>query len=166
MDSNCKSHIELINQQIKELMGAYRDAIKHLDISESEFWVWYTLTSMNGHYTQQDICNMWSLPKQTVNTVMSHMRRKKYAYLEAVPGRRTKKTIYLTEEGKKRGLAIVSLITSAEESVYGSIPPEEFEQVTGTFGKYINVLRKELSERVARLTARKSQKTRKEGNLL
>ena len=166
MDSNCKSHIERINQQIKELMGAYRDAIRYLEISESEFWVWYTLTAMDGNYTQQDICNMWSLPKQTVNTVISHMKRKKYAYLEAVPGRRTKKTIFLTEEGKARGNAIVSLITSAEESVYSAIPPEEFAQVTSTFGKYIHVIRKELSTRVARLTSRKTRKTRKEGSAL
>ena len=77
----------LINRQSKELVGIYRDAVKRLGISNSEFWIWYTLVAMDGEYTQQEIGRMWSLPKQTVNTVVAHLRRTRHAYLEAVPGK-------------------------------------------------------------------------------
>jgi hypothetical protein len=85
MEINYRAHIEQINKQIKELLGIYREAVKRLDISESEFWVWYTLVTMEGDFTQQDICALWSLPKQTVNTAIAHMRLRRYATLGSRP---------------------------------------------------------------------------------
>ena len=137
---------DLVILQIKELVGVYRCAIKHLAISESEFWIWYTLVTMPGQYTQQDICAMWSLPKQTVNTVITGMRLKKFAYLEAVPGTRNHKTVHLTEEGKRRGQEIVSPVTSAEQLAFSKMPKEELSLLTQLFGKYIGTLRGELHE--------------------
>lgn len=55
---------------------------------------------MEGEHSQQDICSMWSLPKQTVNTIITHMVQKGFASLEVVPGTRNRKTIHLTEAGK------------------------------------------------------------------
>ena len=80
MNPKHKEHVGLVNRQVKELAGIYRDAVKHLDISDSEFWVWYTLVSTDEAYTQQDICSMWSLPKQTVNSIITHLRLKKFAH--------------------------------------------------------------------------------------
>ncbi len=143
MKPNYKAHTEAINRKIKELVGIYRDAVKHLNISESEFWIWYTLISMDGDHTQQDICAMWSLPKQTVNTVITQMRIKKYAYLEAKSGTRKHKTVRLTEEGKKYGEALVLPITLAEKKAFEKISSDEISLVTKIFGKYIEILRGE-----------------------
>lgn len=141
-----KKHIDLVNQQIKELIGVYRDAARTLDISESEFWVWYTLVTMDGDHTQQDICQTWSLPKQTVNTVISHMRRRKYAYLEAVPGWRSRKTIYLTPEGRKYGEELVRPVMQAEKRAFEKMPEEDLALVTAAFAKYIRAIREELHD--------------------
>lgn len=135
-----------VNQQIKELMSVYRNAIKHLSVSESEFWIWYTLVTLEGEHTQQDICAMWSLPKQTVNTVITGMRLKKLAYLEAIPGTRNHKIVRLTEEGKRRGEEIVRPVTKAEQQTFAKIPQEELTLLTQIFGKYIETLRGELHE--------------------
>ncbi|MBQ3490865.1 MAG: MarR family transcriptional regulator [Clostridia bacterium] len=145
MTLNYKEHAEAINRKIKELVGMYRDTVKHLNISESEFWIWYTLVSIDGEHTQQDICTMWSLPKQTVNTVITQMRIKKYAYLEAKSGTRKHKTVRLTEEGKKYGEALVLPITLAEKKAFDKISTEEISLVTKVFGKYIEILRREFN---------------------
>ena len=147
MTVNYKSQVSLINKQIKELIGVYRDAVKNLDISESEFWVWYTLIAMDGDYTQQDICNMWSLPKQTVNTIISQLKRKRYAYLEAVPGRRRNKVIYLTEAGKQFGEELVRPISSAENRVFEKFPTEQLNLVNNAFAQYIEAIRQEFCGR-------------------
>ena len=139
-----KEHIEQINQQIKELLGLYRDAIKQRALSESEFWVWYTLVAMEGEYTQQDICTLWSLPKQTVNTVIAHLKRKKLAYLEASPRGRNHKIVRLTPEGKRQGQTIISPITQAEQRAFEKVSTEEMGRVIGTFAKYISIMRGEL----------------------
>lgn len=146
MNNNYNSQVGLINKRIKELIGTYRDAIKHLDISESEFWIWYTLFAMEGEHTQQDICNIWSLPKQTVNTVITHMRLKRLAYLEAVPKTRNRKIVRLTEEGKRYAEALVLPITRAEEKAFERMAPDEIEAVNNVFGKYIEIIRGELNE--------------------
>lgn len=143
MNQSYKEQVELINKQIKEMVGIYRDAVKQLDISESEFWIWYTLVAMDGDYTQQDICSVWSLPKQTVNTIITHMKLKKYAYLEAIPGTRNHKVIRLTDEGRKYGEKVVLPISKAEERAFEKISPDEFTLVTNIFGKYIDVIRGE-----------------------
>lgn len=145
MNLNCKEQAESINRKIKELVGIYREAVKHLNISESEFWIWYTLVAVEGEHTQQDICAMWSLPKQTVNTVITHMRLKKYAYLENVPGTRNHKIIRLTDEGRKHGEKMVSPISLAEEKAYAKISPEELAHVANVFGRYIEIVRGELN---------------------
>ena len=141
MNQNYKEQGELINRQIKELVGIYRDAVKHLDVSESEFWIWYTLVTTEGEHTQQDICSMWSLPKQTVNTIITHMRRKKYAYLEAIPGTRNHKVIRLTDAGRAYGENLILPITQAEEKAFDKISPEEISLVTTIFGKYIEIVK-------------------------
>ena len=144
MKRQYKPHVELINQQIKELVGIYRDVIKHLDITESEFWIWYTLVNMDGEFTQQDISTIWSLPKQTVNTLITRMRLKKLAYLEVVPGTRNHKIVRLTEEGRRFGEKMILPISSAEERAFENISKEEISLVTNAFSKYIGFIRKEL----------------------
>ena len=143
MNQSYKEQVELINKQIKEMVSIYRDAVRHLNISESEFWIWYTLVAMDGSYTQQDICSVWSLPKQTVNTIITHMKLKKYAYLEAIPGTRNHKVIRLTDEGRKYGEKIVLPISKAEEKAFEKISPDEFALITNLFGKYIEIIRGE-----------------------
>ena len=145
MNLNHKEQVESINRKIKEFVGIYREAVKHLNISESEFWIWYTLVAIEGEHTQQDICAMWSLPKQTVNTVITHMRLKKYAYLENVPGTRNRKIVRLTDEGKKRGEAMISPISLAEEKAFEKISYEELAHVANVFGRYIEIVRRELN---------------------
>lgn len=146
MNPGHKAQIDLINQQMKELVGIYRDAVKGLDISESEFWTWYTLITIEGPHTQQDICSMWSLPKQTVNTVITRMRLKRYAYLESVPGTRNHKIVRLTEEGRKYGETLILPISRAEEKVLSKVSSEEISLVTNLFGKYIDMIRSEFHE--------------------
>ena len=82
MGESTKKQTEVINQQIKDLVGIYRTVVGRLGMSENEFWIWYALIVMGGSYTQQDICLMWSLSKQTVNTIISNMVRKGYASLD------------------------------------------------------------------------------------
>lgn len=144
MDRGCKQQLEIINRQIKELVAIYRDTVRGWDVSESEFWIWYTLLTMEGNFSQQDICSMWSLPKQTVNTIVSQMKRKKYARLELCLRARNRKIIFLTEEGRRYGEKIIAPITGAEERSLARIPVEELIPVTHTLGKYIALLKKEL----------------------
>ena len=144
MDNNARKQLKVINQQIKELLGIYRDIVSHSGMSENEFWIWYTLVIMEGEYSQQDICSSWSLSKQTVNTIVSRMVQKELVFLEVVPGTRNRKIIRLTEKGRKYGESIVRTISDAENRAFDRLPNEDRNACTAAFGKYINILKEEI----------------------
>ncbi len=146
MGSFKKEQIEAINQQIKELVGIYRDAVADLGMSENEFWIWYSLIIMRGEYTQQDICESWSLSKQTVNTIINRMVRDELVELEVIPGTRNKKVIRLTEKGKIVGESLVMPIFEAEKKAIDRMPKKDISVCLDTLSEYIKIFREEMSK--------------------
>ncbi len=77
MNEPIKKQQGILNQQEKELAAIYHSAAIRYGISDSELWVWYALLVWGGEYSQQDICDIWSLPKQTVNSVIANLTKKR-----------------------------------------------------------------------------------------
>lgn len=145
MKDHYKEYLELLNQQVKELVGIYRGAVSRSGISENEFWVWYSLLAVDGEYSQQDICSTWSLSKQTVNTIVVNMARKGFVILEAIPGTRNRKNIRLTEAGREYGERIVAPISQAEQKAFEKLPLEHWDACTRMFSQYIDALKEEIN---------------------
>lgn len=147
MNKHKKQQLEIMNQQIKELTGIYHQAAAKSGISDNEFWVWYTLLVMENEHSQQDICDIWSLPKQTVNSVVANLVKKNFVHLEVIPGTRNRKIIRLTETGKKYGQNIVQHILEAEQRTIARMSDQERQTCISLLGKYIHLLREELHEK-------------------
>jgi len=146
MNERIKKQQGILNQQEKELTAIYRSAAIRYGISDSELWVWYALLVLGGEYSQQNICDIWSLPKQTVNSVIANLTKKGYVYLEAVPGTRNRKIIRLTEEGKAFGENRVLHIYEAETRAIEKMPEQELMTFIALMGKYITLLREEINK--------------------
>lgn len=144
MDNDTREQLEVINRQIKELVGLYRGSVGRSGISENEFWVWYTLIVMGGEYSQQDICLFWSLPKQTVNTIVRNMVKKGLATLVVIPGTRNRKVIRLTQAGREYGESLVCPISEAESRAFIMLPEADRLVCTAILGKYIDLLKGEI----------------------
>ncbi len=143
MEKTPKLQHEQLYTQIKEFIGVYRDAAAKLSISENEFWVWQTLIREPGEHTQQSLCNLLTLPKQTVNAIITHMILKKYVRLEKIPRQRVK-IIRLTDEGKLYGETLIHSTCLAENRAIEQIPAEEFAAMINSLQKYIGIIRYEL----------------------
>ncbi len=141
-----ETHIQLdrINRQIKELVGIYREAVSRSGISENEYWLWYALTVMEGEHTQQELCGMWSLSKQTVNSIISHMVKDGFVRLEPIAGTRNQKRILLTDAGRARGTEIVLPVSAAEEQTIYRMPAEMLSACNEALTLYTKILREEL----------------------
>ena len=146
MNYTTKGQLEIINQQMKQLTGIYKTAVSNLGISENEFWIWYALINMEDSLSQQDICDIWSFSKQTVNTIISHMVKNNYVTLEVVPGTRNRKNIHLTEEGKKFGESVIVPIFNAEVRALERIPLTERAACIAVLAKYAELLKEEIHE--------------------
>lgn len=146
MNEHIKEQLEKMNQQVKELAAIYHGIASKSGISDNEFWVWYAMLILENEYSQQDICDMWSLPKQTVNSIISALSQKGFLVLEAIPGTRNRKEIRLTQEGRKYGESIVKPIYLAEQNVLEKMSEEDREMCIDLMGRYINNLKGEIGQ--------------------
>lgn len=147
MDENTKKQVEIVNQKLKELNALYHIAAGKSGISDGEVSVWSILLTQGNEYSQQDLCSMLSLPKQTVNSLISNLRKKGYVVLEHVPGTRNRKVIRLTQEGLAYGKNRVMWIFEAEERAREGTDPQEVQVCISMLDKYIHKLKKEFAER-------------------
>lgn len=144
MDGSVREDFETIMQRLRGLERIYRAAISRAGISENEFWIWYTLLVFHGEYSQQDINEIWSLPKQTTNTIISNLTKKGYVTLQAIPGTRNRKCIRLTGAGRAYGERLVMPIYNAERRTAGRLPEGERRACIAAIGQYIDILKDEL----------------------
>jgi len=142
MDQNTKGQVDIINQKIKELNSVYHMAATKAKISDGEICIWSTLLNSNEEYSQQDLCDLLFLPKQTVNSIVSNLIKKDFVFLEHVPGTRNRKVIRLSEEGRTYGKEKVMWIFKAEAEAMEDTDPEEVQATISMLEKYILRLRK------------------------
>lgn len=144
MNKETKKQLETLNQQMKEITAVYHYSAIKFGISDSEFWVLYALLVLDGEYSQQDICEMWSLPKQTVNSVIRNMVKKGYVFLETIPGTRNRKIIRLTEDGKAFGENTVMRIYELEQRALLKMSEQERQTCIQLLSKYMTFLSEEI----------------------
>ncbi len=145
MNVKTSEHIETLIRQVKELNSVYREVLNKTGISENEFCVWYGLLLAEEEYSQQDLCELWSMAKQTVNTIIANSVKRGFMVLETVPGTRNRKIIRLTNEGRKYGESIVMPIFQAEQKAWERLSEKEQAECMAILGKYIMLLREELN---------------------
>ncbi len=144
MDKNTKSALVELNQKIKELNSIYRMAAAKSGISDGEAYVWLTLLDTEEVYSQQDLCEFLSLPKQTVNSIISRLIKQGFVTLEHAKGTRNRKVIRITEAGEVYGKEKVSWIYEAEQKVLEKSSFEQVRMCIEMIDKHCSLLRKEL----------------------
>lgn len=146
MDESTKKKVDTIIQKIKELNSLYHIAAGKSGISDGEISIWSALLSTE-EYSQQDLCELLFLSKQTVNSLIASLIKKGYVVLEHVPGTRNRKVIRLTEEGQNYGQSRVMWIFEAEQRAMEETDPKEVQACISMLEKYILHLRKEFNEK-------------------
>lgn len=147
MEKKIREQIDLINQKTKELNSLYRLAAYKSNISDGEVGIWSVLLNCNEEYSQQDLAEMLSLPKQTVNSLITRMIRKEFVVLEHSPGTRNRKVIRLTETGRCFGEQQVKWIFEAEQKAMENTDPEEAMAYISMLEKYIARFRNEIEQK-------------------
>lgn len=147
MNDKIKSSLEILKQKEKELSNLYRHIAVKFGISDNEFRIMYSLLISNSEYTQQSISSLLSLPKQTVNSVITNLIKKGYVYLETIPCTRNRKIIRLTDAGKDFGKNNVLHTYEAEQRAISKMTEVEMQTCVETLGKYIYLLQEEFASK-------------------
>lgn len=107
----------------KEDDGLYHRLAKHFGLSDSAFWILYTLEAEGHALTQAEMSGYLYLSKQTINSGIKSLEQAGYICLTGGPGR--KKYLQLTQTGQTLSARTVRPVLEMEERAFRAMPPEE-----------------------------------------
>ncbi len=107
--------------------GMYTEYAKNCGITPTLLWILYAINDDDTH-TQCQICYDWSLPKSTVNTLITELKNSGLIELEPIKGKRREMSIVLTESGKEYANRVLSPLYTLENEIYKQLDfdPKEF----------------------------------------
>lgn len=107
----------------KEEDGLYHRLAKHFGLSDSAFWIIYTLEAFRTPVTQTELCGNLSLSKQTVNSSLKQLEQEGHIRLSSGPGRR--KYLELTPKGRELAERTARRVLALEERAFRAMTAEE-----------------------------------------
>ena len=125
----------------KENDSLYRRLARHFGLSESAFWILYTLEEFQQPVTQAQLCEYLSLSKQTINSGLKQLEQEGNIHLSSGPGRR--KYLQLTPAGRQLAERTVRPVLRAEERAFLGMAEEERASLLALERKYLSLLRQE-----------------------
>lgn len=111
MQSN-REKIRRLMIAIDQIDEAYYKVLRTLGIKDNAFVLFYAIADGKA-YSQKRICDEWSVPRTTLNTIVQEYIEK--GYIRLVSTGHKEKEIVLTEEGKAFAGEILTPIFMAEE---------------------------------------------------
>ncbi len=89
-----------LNKMLKRQEEIYHQCAKRAGITDTKFWVLYSLCESGGVLCQKAFCENWCYSKQTVNTAVSGLEKDGFIYLIFAEGSKKQKEIRLTDKGE------------------------------------------------------------------
>lgn len=134
-----------INRAIIQFRGNYSAWARAQGIGYNEMLVMYSIRE-RGYCTQKQICDQYLLPRQTINHVISALRRQEILQerTDLAPGR--EKAFVLTEKGEGYMGPFLASMNDMETRAIALMGPERLAELTELMGKYSRALQKAMEE--------------------
>ena len=127
------------NHVYKENTAIYRDLSVRMGMTESTFWILYTLRVEEAPVTQSDMCAILGYPKQTVNSALKKLEQEGLLTLSGGRGRGGR-PIRLTETGMKLAEQTIDFVIEAEQRALLDLSSEEQAQLLTLMRRYNDAL--------------------------
>lgn len=133
--------MQLNREKIRRLMiaidqidEAYYKVLRTLRIKDNAFVLFYAIADGKS-YSQKKICDEWSIPRTTLNTIVQEYVQK--GYIRLVSTGHKEKEIVLTDAGKAFTEEILTPIFEAEEKAIEPFLKTMFVEQTEELAKRI-----------------------------
>lgn len=143
MDNKLVKQLQDLNRLYKESDHLYSSLASHFGLSETTFWVLYAISHSEEPLTQNDLCNDYFFPVQTINSAIGSLLKKEIIELEFIPGTRNRKKIILTEKGKQIANETINKVDEIEKNAFLMFTEKEREIYLDLFKRHIESLKKE-----------------------
>ena len=139
------SLLERMNRQFNVCNALYHAVAVRCGMSDTTFWVLYDLY-YGEPKTQNQLCSLWALPKQTLNSAVAAMTKQGLLSLTPVPGQRSGKLLALTEAGRTLAEKTVCYVHEKEEEALKQMGTARALQMLETEQEHLQLLRRALEE--------------------
>ena len=128
----------------KEEDSLYHRLAKHFGLSDSAFWIIYTLEAFRTPVTQAELCGNLSLSKQTINSSLKQLEQEGHIRLSSGPGRR--KYLALTPQGQALAGRTVRRVLELEERAFHRMSPEEQANILALMRRHLKLVLQEAEQ--------------------
>lgn len=135
-----KDQLYSLNKMSKKSVALYHKVALSIGVSDSSLGVLYALLNVETPCSQYDLCNDWFIPKQTINSSVAALLKKKLITLSPVAGAKNKKSISLTDAGREFAERYIGKLYDAELRAFMELTPKERELYIRLNRKYNNFL--------------------------
>lgn len=124
---NSKQFFKQLGMLLYGIDGIYDEYGRKSKIaSPNVLWVLYALNDDEKH-SQKDICEGWSIPRTTINTIIKDLEQQQMVEMIPIPGKRREKYVRLTEKGKEYADYVLAKLYEKERMIFEKInDPEKF----------------------------------------
>ncbi len=143
MNTNLEQQLQDLNRLYKESDHIYSRLAAKLGMTDTTFWVLYAVAHSEEPMTQNDLCNDFFFPVQTINSAINNLRKNGLLELQVIPGTRNRKAIILTEKGKIFVINTINKADEIEKNAFLLFNEEERELYLSLFKRHINYLKNE-----------------------
>ena len=124
---NSKQFFKQLGMLLYGIDGIYDEYGRKSKItSPNMLWVLYALNDDEKH-SQKDICDGWSIPRTTINTIIKDLEQQQMVEMIPIPGKRREKYVKLTEKGKEYADYVLAKLYEKERMIFEKInDPDKF----------------------------------------
>lgn len=136
----------LYNQLAKELDGLYHLYARKSGLSDTAFWILYSVEESQSVYTQKELCEDWSYSRQTVNSALKKLVAQGIIELRPLLDNRKNKQIVLTEAGKALVRDVISPLIEAEKNGFIRLGDQDADEFLRLTRRYLDLFYEEISQ--------------------
>lgn len=141
MERDLQSELQTLNRLYKEADHIYTNLAVRFGLSDTEFWILYAISHTEGQMTQNDLCNDFFFPVQTINSAISKLQKKDLVELKVIPQTRNRKAILLTDKGKDFVSKTINKVDEIERNAFLMFTEKERETYLSLFKRHIENLK-------------------------
>ena len=127
--------------QEKQFDALYRSAGARLGLPDCAMWVLYFLISADEELTQQELIGKMMFPKQTINSAVANLVKKKLVKLEMIPGTKNRKKVLLTTAGTELAVNSVGRMRNAELHAVRSMGEKRMKQFANLYSEFFEAMK-------------------------
>ena len=146
MEDAIFSKLSIYNQLFKELNQLYDNYAKSSGLSDTMFWILYSIQERPEAYTQKEFCDIWSYSRQTVNSALKNLEQQKLIELIPSPDNRKNKHIFLTPSGERLVMNVIVPLMEAEERAFSKLGEENLDKFLKLTQEHIDLLGLEINK--------------------